>query len=872
MIDLVKSVALDLRAALGMLFTRPLRVLCYLYIMRVPVLTLGIMILFPLLSWLGPLRALTVGAYEVESFAQALLATLGFVLAGGSAYSVASAFAEGVGLRYPGAAYDTSRRALRWWRLAVGVAVLGNICWMLAASWHSVDHTFTALIADPGASWWWLLAGSLVGLLVATLMGGTPWLKARLFHPIVTWLGKMKLGGLTGFLVRGGLLGWLATQVGKTAAGNRLAKFYQFMGASAGVIATVVPGSPVTLEKGQPRAHAYALLTLGALLLVIVTGFLRHALAPVTAIFLLFTVVIYVGTGLTYLLDLYRVPLILTVVAYCTLMTQWRESDHFYAIYPRPKSAIESESGVLALTTTPQQAVQSAELAAQVDPPPDTGPSSTAAPPRVVQGENLYFHKDGNESLGLPAQMLGRHGREHPDTPFVVLSLAGGGIQAAAWPLALLEEIETSLQTADPHSVPFHQQVRMISGVSGGSVGAMYYAHAYSFTSPKGGATSPGASSQGGIPLRAATLAAQSSSLAEVTLAILRDDFRKVAFPFLVRENGGQVLKDRGEALERSFSENAELRFGAGPSLADASLSSWGQDALEAQRPALILNGTVVETGERISFSTVHTSQEPTSGGWVEFSRRYNADIALPTAARLSATFPLVSPAARPAISDHEWKEVNIIPGQENWASFPNGCSLLHVVDGGYYETSGVVGALAWLDEALTQLSSIADYRAPLHLPPPQHQFKMPSRIIFIAMSGFPEPPANTCKDEGKSTAGSVFDAVSPIIAAVGVRQGTQKYYPDALLKIFKSRWDRHASGVRFDYTRILPEIPLEDWNNEPASTSGYLPQAPPLSWHLRASEQAHIAAQMKSDSTRKLIEKVRALINQSPSVPPTSP
>ncbi|WP_075090373.1 hypothetical protein [Verrucomicrobium spinosum] len=64
-------------------------------------------------------------------------------------------------------------------------------------------------------------------------MGGTPWLKARLFHPILTWLGKMKLGGLAGFLVRGGLLGWLATQVGKTAAGNRLAKFYQFMGASA---------------------------------------------------------------------------------------------------------------------------------------------------------------------------------------------------------------------------------------------------------------------------------------------------------------------------------------------------------------------------------------------------------------------------------------------------------------------------------------------------------------------------------------------------------------------------------------------------------------------------------------------------------------
>lgn len=870
MIDLVKSVTLDLRAALGMLFTRPLRVLCYLYIMRVPVLTLGIMILFPLLSWLGPLRALTVGAYEVESFAQALLATLGFVLAGGSAYTVASAFAEGVGLRYPGAAYDTSRRALRWWRLAVGLAVMGNICWMLAASWHSVNHTLTALIADPGASWWWLLAGSIVGLLVSTLFGGAPGLNSKLCQPVVTWLNNKGLGVLATFLTNGGLLGWLAAQVGKTAAGNGLAEFYQFMGASAGVIAPVKSGSPVTLEKGQPRAHAYALLTLAALLLVVITGFLRHALAPVTAIFLLFTVIIYVGTGLTYLLDLYRVPLILTVAAYCTLMTQWRESDHFYAIYPRPKAAVESESGVLALTTTPQQAVQSAELAAQTKLPQATGPSSAPTgppPPKVVQGENLYFHHDGNESLGLPAQMLGRHGQEHPDTPFVVLSLAGGGIQAAAWPLAMLEEIETSLRAADPQSPPFHQQVRMISGVSGGSVGAMYYAHAYSFAASKGDSATPGT-----IPLRAATLTAQSSSLAEVTLAILRDDFRKIAFPFLVRENGGQVLKDRGEALERSFSENAKLRFGAGPSLSDASLSSWGRDALEGLRPALILNGTVVETGERISFSTVHTSQEPASGGWVEFSRRYNADIALPTAARLSATFPLVSPAARPAISDHEWKEVNIIPGQENWTSFPNGCSLLHVVDGGYYETSGVVGALAWLDEALAQLARITDYRAPHGLRPPQDQFKMPSRIVFIAMSGFPEPPANTCKDQGKSTAGSVFDAISPIIAAVGVRQGTQKYYPDALLKLFKSRWDKHASGVRVDYTRILPEIPLEDWDNEPASTSGYLPQAPPLSWHLRASEQAHIAAQMKSESTRKVIEKVRTLINERPTVPPTSP
>src|SRR5262249_27402625 len=57
-------------------------------------------------------------------------------------------------------------------------------------------------------------------------------------------------------------------------------------------------------------------------------------------------------------------------------------------------------------------------------------------------------------------------------------------------------------------------------------------------------------------------------------------------------------------------------------------------------------------------------------------------DLRAATAARLSASFPYVSPAARSHLGDPD-------------------SALAHVVDGGYYDNYGVTSLVEWLDYAL---------------------------------------------------------------------------------------------------------------------------------------------------------------------------
>lgn len=817
-------------------FTKPLRVLGYLYVMRVAALVALVIIAMPLLSWIGPLRSLTVGAYEVTHWMQALVATVIFALASGSVYAMAAAFAQGIGKRYRGHVFAISPMALRWWRIFVVLSVLGNTLWMIAASWDSVSHPFgetDGIILRKG-SILGLFGGVFGASLVVLLVGGATWLQARLFRPFHTRMESLGLGKPYHWFAYGGAVGalerWIQHHQTPQKSGL-LARLYHNLGARAGVVRK--ENGHIMLEHGQARIHAYAILTTLVYVVLIWITPLAESIAPVSAIFMLLVVVTYVGSGLTYLLDHYRVPLIMFVVAYCGFMTQWRESDHFYPIYPKDKPRSLDASGAPEILT--QTSVQAAIL-------------EGGQPEKIdVQlGENLYRRLDGKTPLGLPAQLLGLDGREKKTV--VVVALAGGGIQAAAWPLAALEKISNRIPE-------FHNHVRLISGVSGGSVGALYYAHAYSFQE------------NGKLPVKRARQAAEESSLAKVTLAILRDDLRKIAAPITAGEKGGKVLRDRGFALEETLDRNAATYFDpAGDSalmLRNTTLTSWGKDALQRLRPALVFNGTVVETGERISFSTVprNTPQLP---GTVEFSRRYHAELAMPTAARLSATFPIVSPAARPAASNRDQSWVDVIPGRYHWDTFPDGCSYLHVVDGGYFEVSGVVGALAWLGEAMEQLKDIHLYEAPDGTCACQF-FKMPERIIFIQVSGFPVPPPNACVDEGGNTAGTLFDAISPVVAAIGIRNGVQASFPDELIRLFKNRWENNRiQPVQFFHVPLKPVIDPAEWDKRPWTNSGFLPQSPPLSWHLRLCEKEELEKQVHS-GLEKEIEELKTLLSTPP-------
>jgi len=297
------------------------------------------------------------------------------------------------------------------------------------------------------------------------------------------------------------------------------------------------------------------------------------------------------------------------------------------------------------------------------------------------------------------------------------------GIQAAAWPLAALEAIK---------EVPgFHKSVVLISGVSGGSVGAFYYTAAYQSGSAAGHAT------------QAATEAAMSSSLRSITFATLRDDFFKAVAPILYLPAGRSASHDPGTGPGAIFP--LHRRWSGGPTAAASSAGHacrselphadvLGRDAEKGVRPALIMNGTIVETGERLAFSSAPCSVQ--TPGAVELLRRYNADISVATAARLTATFPFISPAARPIVADGPipsegpLPKTKIIPGANHWSTFPHGGSFHHVVDGGYFDNSGVAGAMAWLNEACEQLAQAKPF---LELANPV-RYRLPKQLIILQM------------------------------------------------------------------------------------------------------------------------------------------
>jgi hypothetical protein len=177
--------------------------------------------------------------------------------------------------------------------------------------------------------------------------------------------------------------------------------------------------------------------------------------------------------------------------------------------------------------------------------------------------------------------------------------------------------------------------LRAVSGVSGGSVGLMYYL----------------AAQASGTTITAARAAALKSSLSEVTDALAYDDVQRAFLPFSVYA----IYKDRGAALEQAWVENALNSGGSayGEALTSATLRSWTQKTAEGRLPAVILNSTIVEKGQRLAFSTVPLPTPLGYQGFSEFTALYpEYDIHVSTAARLSAAFTLFRlRPARPFVS-----------------------------------------------------------------------------------------------------------------------------------------------------------------------------------------------------------------------------
>jgi len=359
-----------------------------------------------------------------------------------------------------------------------------------------------------------------------------------------------------------------------------------------------------------------------------------------------------------------------------------------------------------------------------------------------------------------------------PD-PLIVVAAAGGGIQSAAWTSRVLCGLR-----ADKSVSGFQNSVLAISGVSGGSVGAMFYLRCLEAPADD---DSPATWTQ-------------NSSLEAVAWGLTHPDLRRI---FIPGPDTPWNHADRGWALERSLLKSAQFQRTQRRLADEHHNPDW---------PVLLLNSTDALTGDPVVFSN---SQFPESRSSVSSDHHYvrnfhqsnqGRDVLLETAARMSASFPYVSPEARP----------------DDPPGMPIGT---HLGDGGYFDNSGVFVLSEWLKEAVSTSSPGS------------------KRILILQLDAFPDSEPSTTDRVQKW----YYQIYSPINTMLTVRSEGQIVRDAAVGEDLQ----KVLNGDGYQTTWILVRYTPPAADEMPDRVA--CPSDPPLSWHLTPKEQLCIDTAWKS-------------------------
>lgn len=337
--------------------------------------------------------------------------------------------------------------------------------------------------------------------------------------------------------------------------------------------------------------------------------------------------------------------------------------------------------------------------------------------------------------------------RAEADKPvLVVVSAAGGGIQAAAWTSIVLTGLE------EVFGPDFARSVRFISGTSGGAVGAMYYAASFPHAEGPAEVEQPAR--------RAVRGAAARSSLEATVWGMVFPDLMRLLVP------RSPDPRDRAWAVEKTWERCLQwVEESAAAASGDADtprpsgeacrnslrgptprMSSWSRDVRDGKRPAVVFNSFVVDTAKRL---LIGSADVPNARDAERFPDFYTArdrggaleipDISVVTAARVSATFPYVTP-----IANARWERTqddSLIPSLD-----------YRLADGGYYDNSATLAAIEWM-RAVHE-----DY---------EHRFR---KVIFLEIRAFDAP-----EKEPPPLSGLMSEFFGPLVGLTNARTTVQE-------------------------------------------------------------------------------------------------
>jgi hypothetical protein len=427
-------------------------------------------------------------------------------------------------------------------------------------------------------------------------------------------------------------------------------------------------------------------------------------------------------------------------------------------------------------------------------------------------GVNHYFQLEkladiqDNDAKDFKKVLDKRLEHQTGERTLVIVCASGGGIQAAGWTAQVL----TGLQDKELLGKSFTKAIGLISSVSGGSVGMMYYLDrfidesdtTYSAEKPKSIFDS-----------------ATQDSLDAVGwgLAYL-DLWRFIGLPFLINPK-----VDRGTAVEIDW--QGEM---LNPKK-QKTLATWRKQIFAGDLPIPVFNATLVEDGRRFLISPM-TFENFSKKQYVDFNTLYQGyDMNVVTAARLSATFPYVSPICR---SDQD------IPNKN-----------YHIADGGYFDNSGFVTAAEWLNEWLK----------------PERDLNI-KRVLMLQINAFPESPA---KEQAQGDGGWFMATLGPLLAMFKVRDPVSADRNTTEANLLIKKWERWKDEIEKKHQVEIQYFPIYFPGKKDApefyKNNRY---QPPLSWRLTDQEKQAIKDGWNAIKRKPNIEAIRKLWQETWNMP----
>lgn len=341
--------------------------------------------------------------------------------------------------------------------------------------------------------------------------------------------------------------------------------------------------------------------------------------------------------------------------------------------------------------------------------------------------------------------------------PVYLVAAQGGGIYAAYHTATFLSRMQDLCPA-------FRDHLFAISSVSGGSLGAAVFAASVKASAQKSERAAESASPSLPCPamersgLNRKPLSRKGEYEARANAVLSRDYLAPLAAATLFPDFTQRFLPasvpefDRARWLEKAFEEGWKEASGIeGENPFDQSyLKLW---AAEGSTPALLINTTEADSGRRLIISPFlmeHEAREPEAllfPLWDQVVTRAGLhapctgrDIALSTAVGLSARFPWLTPAGSLTTDCNEKRNLQ----------------KTRIVDGGYFDNSGVETAIDVIDRIERELAR-SDGRMELD---GKTGPKIDLHLIVLTTSEYPERGAY-----------GLGDAMEPIRALLSARE-----------------------------------------------------------------------------------------------------